>query len=334
MTEFKNLYLNGISHIEPDRLISSDDIEKDLNVVYEGLKLPFGRIEMQTGIKSRGVFENKLPSDIGTLAAKKLFTEYNIDKNSIDLLIHASVCRDMLEPSTASFVHNNLELSAKCMSFDLSNACLGAVSSIVTAGKMIESGAIKNALIVTGENSKPLLDNTIKTLKEGDFSRKEIKKYFANFTIGSAGVALLISGSKENAIAKFSSSVSLSNTKVSHLCKGGGDMNSLVMETNSPELMQEGIILAKAVMDKIHSESADHYIPHQVGVMHRDFLYKELGLDLEKDHTTFDRYGNTGSAALPLTLSDAKGKFNAGDKLMFLGIGSGLHATMMELQWI
>ncbi len=335
MINFENVYLHSIAHIEPDRFISSDDIEKELSSLYNELKLPFGRIEMQTGINTRGVFD-LLPSEIATRAAQKLFVDNDFNPRKVDLLIHGSVCRDMLEPSTASFIHQNLELKSECLSFDLSNACLGVVSAINTAGKMIDSGAIESALIVTGENSKALLESTIKNLLKIKPNRKEIKKYFANFTIGSAGVALLLTNKKENAIAKINSSYNLSQTKVAHLCRGNGDMNNLVMETDSETLMIEGIKLAKETVKDIELASFDHFICHQVGVMHRNYLYKELGMSLDKDHTTFDKYGNTGSAALPLTLSDAfhKNKFKKGDKVLLLGIGSGLHTSTMEMKWI
>jgi 3-oxoacyl-[acyl-carrier-protein] synthase III len=65
-------------------------------------------------------------------------------------------------------------------------------------------------------------------------------------------------------------------------------------------------------------------------------MLSELGLPLDRDYQTFETYGNTGSAALPLTLmkaSDAK-FFKKGDKVALLGIGSGLTSTMLGLEWL
>lgn len=331
--------LLGISYIRPDLLISSEQIEKDLSPLYERLKLPYGRIEMQTGIKTRGIFSAKLPSDIASCAAEELFTTHGLKREDIDLLIYASVCRDFLEPSTASVVHSNLKLSPSCRSFDLSNACLGVLSAIEVSDAMIKSGQAQKVMIVTGENSRPLIEKTIETLNgDTSFTRKSIKKYFANFTIGSAGVALVI-GKAGKGVAHFNLNTSLSDTESHHLCHGHGSPDELVMETNSEELMQKGIALAKKnwnkFKDQLGQEVVDHYICHQVGIQHRNFMYQSLGLDLSKDHTSFERYGNTGPAALPLTLALAmeKKQFKAKEKICLLGIGSGLHTQMTELIW-
>ncbi len=333
-----DISLYGIDYVEPDKFITSDEIEETLRPVYEKLKLPFGRIEMQTGIQSRGIYENKMPSTISTLAAKNLFKESSIKADEIDLLIHGSVCRDFLEPSTASVIHDSLGLRPDCMSFDLSNACLGVVSSIQTAAHMIKTGAIKYALIVTGENSKPLIDQTLKTILESDdINRKSIKKFFANFTIGSAGVALII-GPRNEELPLIHTGVSLTDSSAHKLCQGDGSQSGLVMETDSEALKIAGVNLAKKCFDefrKMNECEIDHYICHQVGIHHRNFLYEMLKLDLTKDHTSFDKYGNTGSAALPLTLALAvkNKRFKRGAEIALLGIGSGLHTQMLGVTW-
>ncbi len=328
--------LIDISHCEPDEFISSDEIEQKLSPVYDRLKLPYGRIEMQTGIKSRGIYPNKKPSDISTMAAQNLFRQNKVKPDEIDLLIHASVCRDFLEPSTASVVHHKLGLKASCISFDLSNACLGVVSAIQIVKDMINSGSIDKAMIVTGENSFPLLSKTINTLTEDhELTRKTIKKYFANFTIGSAGVAIVIGKADENCLGQINSIKTLSDTCGFDLCMGDGSTEGLVMETNSELLMKKGVALAQKNWETFSDNDFDHYICHQVGINHRKLLYEKLDLDISKDYASFEKYGNTGSAALPLTLALAiqDKQFKTGDDIALLGIGSGIHTTMMSLKW-
>lgn len=338
----EKISLEAIEYAKPTSSLTTESIEDRLSPLYERLKLPFGRIEMQTGVKERGIYPGMKPSDISTLAAKELFSKNpNIKPEDIDLLIHASVCRDFLEPSTASVVHHHLGLRPECMSFDLSNACLGVVSAIATASKMIEAGAIKKALIVTGENSLSLLENTMQTLEnDSEITRKGIKKFFANFTIGSAGVALVLT-KNDGTKPYFTTAQSLTDSSAYTLCQGDTSANGLVMETQSEELMQAGIKLAKTnwknflAEEKKQTDDFDHFICHQVGIHHRDFLYKSLELDLAKDHTSFDHFGNTGSAALPLTLALAKEKqlLKPDDHIALLGIGSGLHTITMGLKW-
>jgi 3-oxoacyl-[acyl-carrier-protein] synthase-3 len=341
---FKNLVIDSFAYHDPETFLCSDEFEKKLTPVYERLKLPFGRLELQTSIKTRGMWSpGTKPSSIATGAAVKALENSSLKHSDIDLLIHTGVCRDFLEPSTASVIHNNLELRPECMSFDISNACLGFLSGITVAGEMIERGTIKSALIVTGENSGPLIEETIQKLNSDlSLTRKSIKKFIANLTIGSAGVAFVLTHidiSPES--PKVLGGTSLSNTAASTLCQGDGNADGLMMETESEELLHAGVNLATTTWNKtkeileLNNDDFKHIICHQVGIAHRNLMFEKLNLNLETDHTTFDQYGNTGSAALPLTLIKASEKrdFQRGDKIALLGIGSGLHSIMLGVEW-
>lgn len=336
---FQNVYIHAMEYFEPTDFLSSSELEDELTPIYDRLKLPKGRLELQTGIKRRGFFNNLIPSDISAKAGSLCFDKSKILKEQIDLLIHSSVCRDFLEPSTASLVHQKIGLKSNCVSFDLSNACLGFLNSLVVAANQIESGLIKNALIVSGENSKALWDETKKYLNSNlDLTRKSVKKYIANLTIGSMGVAYLLSHDPIGAIAKIEGAHSLCDTSSAHLCQGDGNTDGLMMETASVELLEKGISLAtktwEETKEKLEHFNPDHTIGHQVGVAHRDSLLKSLKLDKSKDYTTFEDFGNTGSAAAPMTLAFYKNKYNKNDRIAMLGIGSGLHSVMMGIKWL
>ena len=341
--KYSKVYIENYAYHDPEVFLTSDELEKRLSPVYNRLKLPFGRLELQTSIKTRGMWPvGTKPSSIATGAAIKALEKSTIDHSDIDLLIHSSVCRDYLEPSTASSIHYNLKLKPECMSFDLSNACLGFVNAITVASDMIENGTIKTALIVTGENAGPLIEETITRLNQDmTLTRKTIKKFIANLTIGSAGVAFIlchedISSSGHLVLGGHS----LTDSTASALCTGSGNADSLMMETESEKLLHAGVTLAKqtwiGMQEKLSLKESDfnHLICHQVGSAHRDLMYKELKLDIKKDHKTFDEYGNTGSAALPLTFVKAmeSKRIKPGDNIALLGIGSGLHSIMLGVR--
>jgi acyl-CoA:acyl-CoA alkyltransferase len=339
-TEHVRLHSWGVA--EPERFMTSDEMETVLAPLYARAKLPVGRIELQTGIKSRGLWKKGTnPSAIAATAAQNALGDFPREK--IDLLIHASVCRDFLEPATAAVVHHLLKLSPHCMISDLSNACLGVVSSILMASQMIERGAIKTALIVSGENAGPLIEQTLAhLLNDPHMDRKKIKPFMANFTIGSAGVAILISHEDLAPHGpKILGGSTLTDSSSVELCQGDGSTEGLMMQTDSEALLKAGIELAKNNWHKFletmnwSAAQVDKIIPHQVGVAHRLGLLTGLGLPLDRDFKTFDRYGNTGSAALPLTLIKANeaGLLKKGDRVALLGIGSGLTSTMLGLEW-
>lgn len=342
--KFQNIVIESMAYHLPEQILSSDQIEEQLAPLYKKLKLPEGRLELMTGIKERRFWpRGTSPSDLSTAAAEKLFVKSKIKKENVDLLIHASVCRDFLEPATASVVHANLKLSDKAMIFDLSNACLGVINAIVVAGNMIETGQIKSALIVSGENGGPLLENTINELLTNPaVDRKNLKKYIANLTIGSAATAIMLTHKSLSPDSpKVLGGAVMTDSSANHLCRGDGNPHSLIMQTDSEELLKYGVKLAQSTWKSLRDEldwtnDTPHLVlTHQVGIAHEKLSFESLELTHIKTFKTYPTLGNTGSSALPITLIKAheEGHIEKGFNIALLGIGSGLSSIMLGVQW-
>ena len=336
------VFIEGISHYLPENIISSLEIEQQLKENYQRFRFDYGRLEFFTGIRERKFWNDPKikPSDIASKAATKCFEQYNINTNDVDLLIFCSVCRDMLEPASSVFVHKNLKLSPHCINFDLSNACLGMISGIEVAQAMIKTKRAKKALLVSGEIGYPLLQETIKFLKNPDLTRRQFKENFSSLTIGSAASAMLISGEDytNNKILEISHIESLSDTLANDLCQGNyKQQHSPLMQTNSQALLERGIQLAKQTWYKLQKKfpfSVNRAYHHQVGKAHTKALFEHLNLDTNITYETFPEYGNCGSASLAITLALAHEKqhFQQGHKVALLGIGSGINCSMLALQ--
>lgn len=82
-------------------------------------------------------------------------------------------------------------------------------------------------------------------------------------------------------------------------------------------------------------DQVDKVICHQVGEGHRDTILKELGIAPEKDFSTYKYLGNIGTVSLPLTAAIAEQRqfLQTGDRVGFLGIGSGLNCLMIGWEW-
>jgi 3-oxoacyl-[acyl-carrier-protein] synthase-3 len=259
----------------------------------------------------------------------------------VELFIHAAVSRDMLEPATASFAHRKIGLPATAQIFDVSNACLGFLNSLTIAAGLIEAGHIRCAMVVAGENGRPLVEQTLRTLNERTLSRNEIKPYFANLTIGSGAVAAMVCHRTlaKSRVHRLLGGNARAATEHSELCQGDTyGAESLAMQTDSEQLLLAGVALARETWNDFsqeHGGEFDRFICHQVGSVHRRKLYETLGLDLAKDFSTFETLGNTGSVALPATLAAAvaAGAVREGDRVGLLGIGSGLNCLMLALEW-
>ena len=172
---FSKVVIEKMTYALPPNIVSSEELEECLSPLYDRLSLNVGRLELMTGIKERRFWDSKQKaSEASAEAGIKLLREGNIDPCEVDLLIHSAVCRDRLEPATASYVHNLMGLGKDTQILDISNACLGFLNALILAGSMIEQGTIKRAIIVAGENGKPLVDETVNLLNTGEFNRKSI----------------------------------------------------------------------------------------------------------------------------------------------------------------
>lgn len=345
MIRYSQVCLDTIDYELPSRIMTSEQIEERLSSLYKRLRLPAGRLELMSGIRERRLWpKGTRPSEAATLAGKRVLEKAELDPQEIECLIFASVSRDMMEPATASFVHDNLKLSATALVFDISNACLGFLDGMVMLANMIELGQVANGLIVSGETAEELLESTL-TILENDQSlnRKSIKPAFASLTIGSGAVALYMrrAGKGEDK-PRLVHGTWRANTVYSDLCHGGqrGGTTTL-MATHSEELLHRGVETALMTWQGFSAKTGwraadiDRFFCHQVGSAHAKLLFERLGLPLEKNFETLAILGNVGSVSAPITMAMAmdQGVFRCGQKGALLGIGSGINCMMLGIEW-
>lgn len=340
--KFANVCIEALAVALPDEVWTSAALEERLRPLYDRLRLPAGRLELMTGIRERRMWPaGTRASEASAAAGRAVLARSALAAEQVELFIHAAVSRDMLEPATASFAHRQIGLPSSAQIFDLSNACLGFLNALTVAGAMIESGQIRCALVVAGENGRPLVDQTIRTLLEAPLSRNEIKPYFANLTIGSGAVGALVCHRSlvTGRPHRLLGGVARAATRHSELCQGDTHgTEALAMQTDSERLLLAGVALAQETWQAFTAEQGSgfaRFICHQVGSVHRRKLYEALGLELHRDFSTFETLGNTGSVALPATLAAAvaAGAVRDGDRVGLLGIGSGLNCLMLALEW-
>lgn len=335
-----NVTIEAVEYELAPQVITSAQIEEEIRETMDRLRLPMGLLGMLTGIRERRVWDSgEMPSDVATRAARKVIDTSGIDPEEIGCIINSSVCRDYIEPSVACLVHGNLKLSAHCINFDISNACLGFVNAMHILMLMIEAGQIKYGLIVDGEGSGEILRATIDRLKRPDTTIDIYRENFATLTLGSGAVAMLM-GHRDYSRTHhlINGIVSLSDTQYSRLCVGQRDF----MKADATEIMNQGVKLAhrtwalsQTILPRWSNDTIDIYIPHQVSVKNIHLLNKTLGTSPEKHYLNFMTQGNMGPAAVPVTLKMAEeaGRIRSGNHVALLGIGSGLNCSMMSVTW-
>ncbi len=346
---FQDVSLLSVGFVLPPEVITSEEIENRLAPVYDRLRLPQGRLEGMSGIQSRRLWgKGTRLSDVSARSVRLAMQAADVAPARIGALIHASVCREFLEPATACRVHHLAGLPSNAWVYDLSNACLGVMNGAVQIASLIEAGVIEAGLVVGTEDSRGLLEATLShLLNDPHLTRQSIKPAFASLTIGSGSCAWLLGRTSlfGNAGASVHGAVAVANTQFHDLCQSdtdqaGASMNP-TMQTDSELLLEAGIETGAEAFDSLLRElqwdrsSIGRTVCHQVGTAHRRRMLERLSLDPENDFSTFARLGNTGSVALPtaLGLGIQEGGFQAGARMALLGIGSGLNSVMMGLSY-
>ena len=350
---FTKTVLAAIGARIPEEIWTSEDVEQRLSPLYDRLRLPAGRLELMSGVSARRVWPHAMPpSRISVQTAADAIDASGIDPAEVGCLIHASVCRDFLEPATASRVHaelateRGLRLPETGWVYDVSNACLGIVNGAVQIATLIESGVIRAGVVVGTENAHGLLRQTIDGLNaDTDLTRKTIKDAFASLTIGSASAAWVLADERlAPEGSRLVASTALARTRYNDLCRSDTDAGAggtPTMRTDSERLMAEGIRCGADNFRQLLDEAdwgvdrVERSVCHQVGSRHRIAMLEAMGLSPETDPITFDRLGNTGSAALPVTLAADvhAGGLVRGMQLAMLGIGSGINSVMLAARW-
>jgi 3-oxoacyl-[acyl-carrier-protein] synthase-3 len=339
---YQRVYLESLGYKLPEEVVTTDELERRLAPTYERLRLPAGRLELMTGIRERRFYPpGTRPSEISIESGARAVAAAGIDPQHIGALVHGSVCRDFLEPATACGVHHALGLPEDCLIYDASNACLGILTGMLMVANMIELGQIRAGLIVGTEDGRALVENTVERLNtDATIDRRGIKQFVASLTIGSGSAAVLLCNEalsrKRHRV--LGGSV-FANTSEHGLCQSEG--METFMRTDSEQLMLAGVATGAKTFERFLSEmrwkreDIDKTICHQVGVAHRKLLFETLGLSESLDFGTFETLGNTGAAALPLTMAIAaeQRRFAAGNRIAMLGIGSGINCQMIGVQW-
>lgn len=336
---FSNVAIASVCHAEAPHELTSAQIAARLKPALARLGMRGDILSEVAGIDARRVYDEATPpSDAAAAAAELALAEAGIDRSRVGILINTSVCRDFLEPSTASIVHGKLGLPDTCQNFDVGNACLAFMNGMNIASGMIERGDIEYALIVDGENSRIISERTIERMLDPATGPIQFRDEFASLTLGSGGAAMVLG--RADALPKghrYLGSVSRAATEWRELCYGNMDR----MMTDTRTLLVEGLKLAGKTFAAAKQlfgwvvDQIDEFVLHQVSKVHTSELVSLLGINPERVLQIFPRFGNIGPASVPTTLSMLKdtGRLQPGKRVALLGIGSGLNCSMGEVVW-
>ncbi|MDR3153455.1 MAG: 3-oxoacyl-ACP synthase III [Deltaproteobacteria bacterium] len=334
---YRNASILAWARDEGPELLESSALEEALRPVFARLSLPSGLLSGMTGINARRLYPPGSPACLGAVrAADRLFSAWGYRPEDVDLLYSTSVGRDFLEPSTASVIHARLGLPAECASLDLGSACLGFIDGLSLAALQVDSGLCDHALVVAGENSRPVLESTVDRLLSPGVTRRDFFDNFATLTLGSGGAAMLVGRPDGRPLPRLRRLVSRADGSANGLCRG----DNSGMTTDSARLLSKGVELASRTFAAGAEAFGwdpgyfDLVVSHQVSEVNTRRFAEALGLPWERVPRSYPLYGNMGAAAVPFAfdLASEAGLLPPGGRCAMMGIGSGLACAMLEVE--
>jgi 3-oxoacyl-[acyl-carrier-protein] synthase-3 len=326
---FENVGIKALAAAVPKRVINN----------YEYTEY-FPADDVKQVVDKTGVYQRRFAdpgtcsSDLCFAAAEKLFSDFDVQRDEIDLLVFVSQTPDYRMPATSIILQDRLHLGHSTIAFDLNLGCSGFIYGLSVVYSLMERSGLRKALLLDGETRSRI------------YSPKDRK---TAFLFGDAGVAALIErnscygksffslnsdGSKEDLIKmkaggyRFPSSPETMKERIvdeygnirsdEHGYMDGGDVFNFVIK-EVPADIDKVISLSGSKLADI-----DYFVFHQANLFINTYLLKKLKLDPGKVPSTVGKFGNTSSVSIPLTIaSELKGKLN-NHKILLSGFGVGM----------
>jgi 3-oxoacyl-[acyl-carrier-protein] synthase-3 len=311
----------GHGSFAPEKTLTNDELARMVDTSDEW-------ITTRTGIKVRHITsDNESTAFLATEAARRALAEAHLDAAEVELIIVATITPEMVFPSTASFVQRALG-AHKAWVFDLAAACSGFVYGLSIVQQFIESGRIRNALIIGAETLTKITDWTDRTscilfgdgagavvLQRADDGRRGIL-YSTMYSDGERWEALNCQAYG----SRYPASRALDDPKKIYMQIKGREVYQQAIR-RIVETVNECLQACALTIDDIAM-----IISHQMNARIIESASKRLGLPDEKVFININEYGNTSAASVPIAFDECArtGRLKRGDIVILVAFGAGL----------
>jgi 3-oxoacyl-[acyl-carrier-protein] synthase-3 len=312
----------GTGSCIPEKKLTNEDLTKMVETSDEW-------ITTRTGIKVRYIAaENQTTAALATEAAKKALRQANISAEDIELIIVATVTPEMVFPSTACFVQEQLG-ARKAWAFDLAAACSGFVYALSITQHFVTSGRYDNVLVIGAETLSKITDYKDRTscILFGDGAGAALVK--RGSLNGSRGIFYGTNGSDGTGWTSLNCPAYGSRYPVGRLLENPAH---IYMQINGREVYQLAVRkIIETIEDcltncSLTTDDIKLFIPHQMNARIIESVAKRLQLADEKVFMNIDKYGNTSAASIPIALDEClrQGRIKKGDIVLLVAFGGGL----------
>jgi len=327
----KKSVITGVAHYVPERKVDN----KYFNELY-GKDIDTFLRERRNIHERYFMSDDQATSDLIVPAAQKAIRNSGLDVKDIQLIIVATDTPDYISPSTAAVVQHKLG-AVNAAGYDINTACAGFVAALDMADKYIKTDSkYQNVLVVGAYGMSKYLD----------WDDYKIASMFAD----GAGAVVLSSTDDEKGLmaselytdGQYHDYMGIyaggTYKKVSHQAIEDKEhllnfAKKIPVETNTVQWPR----LTNLLLSKINKKASDidHFFLTQLNIDTINNAMDALELPHEKSHNVMNKFGYTGSACIPMALSDAveSKKIKKGDLVFMLGSGGGMTMAALAMEW-
>lgn len=341
IVRYSNVGISALSACVPKQVI--DNYHYDLDIWPED---EVRKVVDKVGVMERRFADdNTCASDLCFAAAEKLIADNGVDKNELDLLVFLSQTPDYRMPATSILLQDRLRLPMSTMAFDIQLGCSGFISALSIVYAMMQNHGFRKALLLDGETRSKV------------YNRKDRREAFI---FGDAGVAALIERDERFGESYFSLNSDGSRGNLI-MINGGGYRNMSSIETLKEKVVDEygnirtdengymngadvfNFVIVEVPKDIKRLVTAcgedvqklDYYVFHQANSFINNHIAKKLKLDFSRIPWTIQKYGNTSSVSIPLTIvSELKDKMVGEKKILMSAFGVGMAWATAIVQFV
>ncbi len=313
---FENVKVTGLACAVPAREERFEDFTERFG---DDLK----KFMATTGVQGRRLaVPEQTTGDLCYEAASRLLAHKGYGRETIDGVLLVTQTPDYDRPSTAFILHKRLGLGQNCVAMDINHGCTGFLHGLFTAAAMVRSGALKRVLLCCGEANDPM--NT-KHDSTGDL------------LFGDAGAAVLVETGEDTVHALMKADGEGYQAIIAPGIHGRVQPDGDCIRYEQIRQRMDGGAVFEFAITRVPRafreffdtfgtgiEAYDYCVLHQANLFINKHIAKKIRLPLEKMPISIDRYGNTSSATIPLTIADLCQREEVPDHIHFIASGFGI----------
>lgn len=317
-----NTIISGLGHCLPERVVDNDEISKRFSI-------PASRVFERTLIQERRYSSSEeTASRLAELAIRDLLSRSQVSIDDIECVVMSGLVPDHFFPSLAVSTIEKLN-AKKAWGFDLSASCSGFCYGIALGESLIQSGKVNNVIVCASERLTRMLNNF-------DYKTGVL------FGDGAGAVLLQKSPRKVGIIdtrcAVYSDNINDVYFRTPFISP---DWETEIFEMEGYKVFEHGVQLVEKLIlqylkDKnLTFDDFSYVIPHQSNGRMIERIRTDLNVPSDKMLTNISLVGNTGSASIPICLSQycADGTIKKGNRLLLCSLGAGYTLSLTDLIW-